>query len=83
MIIDVLSWYVESLASFWTAFASGGLFKALLIWWIVYWIFCRRRRWRWHCRHCHGGCSHCGCHCGHCRCGKGHGHDEEEAAAPA
>jgi ABC-type nickel/cobalt efflux system permease component RcnA len=66
--MEALSWYLESLTAFWASFASGGILKLILIWWIISRI-CGRR----------GGCGgyrrrHYGCRCG-CRCGHGHSHD--------
>lgn len=81
MILEALAWYTESVFAFWTALTSHGFFKAMVIWCIVYWIFCRRRRrWgRWGCGprggwSCGGGCrcrSRCGCGCDCPRCAHG------------
>ncbi len=81
MFIEALSWYAESLSAFWVSLAGGGLFKLLMIWCFIYWIFCRPRRrgWRWrHRHHCCGwhvgpsGCHHDhgghGGHSAHCEC---------------
>ena len=75
MFIEALSWYAESLSAFWVSLAGGGLFKLLMIWCFIYWIFCRPRRrgWRWRWRHHHGCCGWHGGHGGHC--GRHHGHD--------
>jgi len=61
MIVEALSWYVESISAFWVSLASGGLVKLILIWCFIYWICCRRRCHRWY-RHC------CGWHGGHSGC---------------
>jgi len=96
MLIDALSWYAQSLSAFWVSLAGGGLFKLIMIWCFIYWIFCRprRRAWRWRWRHHHGCCGwhgvHCGCTHGHdghspdceCTCG-GCACGADEAGEPA
>jgi len=84
MIMEALSWYVESLTAFWVSFAGGGLFRLILILCLISLICRRRMGWRCHhhgchCQHHRCRCRHCGCRCGHCPCGaEGHGKDEEE-----
>ena len=76
IMMDFISWYLESVSAFWVSLATGGLFKLILIACLIYWIFGRRARWRWR---CHGHrCSHCGCCCGHCPCGAGEDEDDED-----
>lgn len=83
MILDILTQYLSSLATFWTGFASSGFLRMLVFWAILYWIFsgrrrgCCRRRWG---RGCGCGprcgckaesrcrCSSCDCMCGGCGC---------------
>ena len=76
--MEALSWYVESLTAFWVSFASGGIFRLILLLWLISMICGRRRRWaRWgYHRHC-CRCSHCGCRCGHCPCGADEDEDED------
>jgi hypothetical protein len=77
MIMEALSWYLESLTAFWVSFAGGGLLRLILILCLIS-LICRRRTGR-RCHHngCRCRCSHCGCRCGHCPCGaKGHGKAE-------
>ncbi len=62
--MDLISWYLESVSAFFVSLASGGFFRLILIACLLYWIFGGRRRWR-----CRGGrCSGCGCWCGTCLC---------------
>ncbi len=76
IMMDFISWYLESVSAFWVSLASGGLFKLILIACLIYWIFGRRARWRWR---CHGHrCSHCGWWCGRCPCGAGEDGDDED-----
>jgi hypothetical protein len=79
MIIEALRWYVESLTAFWVSLSHGGLLRLILICCLIYWIFCRRGRWGWHCG-CR--CGHCGCRCGRCSCGAD-GDDEDGEAVGA
>ncbi len=74
MMMEALSWYVETLSTFWVSLAGGGLFKLILIGCIIYWVCGGPMRWRCH-RH---RCSHCGCRCGHCPCGAAEDGDEED-----
>ncbi len=74
MMMELISWYVESLSAFWVSLAGGGLFKLILIGCIIYWICCGPTRWR--CR-----CPHCGCRCGHCPCGAGEDRDDKDEEA--
>jgi hypothetical protein len=92
MLFEILGTYVQSVAAFWVALAGGGLFKMLFIGCMIYWIFCRPRRWRrWHRRRARHmwrmgmwGCGpwggQCGCH-GPCSCGCC-GDDEEASTCP-
>lgn len=76
MIMEALSWYVESLSAFWVSLTGGGLFRLILIWLLISLICRRRMSWRRH--RCRCRCSHCGCRCGHCPCGAdGEGKDEK------
>ncbi len=60
MIGDLLVWYTESFVAFWRGMFGGGVFQLVLIGFLIWWFFCRRR---------HGCCCpHCGCWCGRCRC---------------
>ena len=88
MIVEALSWYVESISAFWVSLASGGLVKLILICCFIYWICCRRRGLRWRCySHCctgHGGHgANCECRCGGCACGVEEAGAEPEDAAEA
>ena len=69
--MELVSWYLESVSAFFVILVGGGLFKLILILLLLRCIFGRRRGWgRYgHCHHCR--CSHCGCRCGHCPCGAG------------
>ncbi len=78
MMMEAISWYVESLSAFWVSLASGGLFfKLILIWCLISWICGQRMRWRCHSHGCRGRCPHCGCWCGHCPCGAGEDGDKK------
>lgn len=78
MIMEALSWYVESLSAFWVSLTGGGLFRLILIWLLISLICRRRMSWRRHHHRCRCRCSHCGCRCGHCPCGAdGEGKDEK------
>ena len=61
MLAEVLSWYLESLATFWSGMAQVGLLRLVVVGIILWWIFGRKGR-------CCGGCPRCGCWCGRCRC---------------
>jgi hypothetical protein len=80
MIMEAISWYVESLTAFWVSLAGGGLLRLILISCLIYWIFGRQTRWRGrgrrHCCRCR--CSHCGCRCGRCPCGAGGEGDDKD-----
>ena len=74
MIAEFVSWYVESVNAFWQSFAGGGGLRWVLICLLIWWIFCRGKRCR---RHCRWRCRACGCVCGHCRC-EDVGEDDED-----
>jgi len=78
MMMDVISWYVESISAFWVSLAGGGLFKLILICCLISWICGGRIRWRCHRNGCRYRCRHCGCRCGHCPCGAGEDGDDED-----
>ena len=71
MIIEALSWYVESLSAFWVSLAGGRPMNLILIFLLIYWLCCGRRRKRRHRCRCRCRCTHCGCRCGRCPCGSG------------
>lgn len=76
MLMDGISWYVETLTAFWVSLASGGLFKLIFILLLVRWIFGGRRRWGGR-GYRHGHCSHGHGHSqGHCSHSHGHGHGD-------
>ena len=81
MMMEVISWYVESLSAFWVGLAGSGLFKLFLIWCLISWICRRRMRWGCHGHRYRYRCSHCGCRCGHCPCGAGEDGDDEDEDA--
>ena len=87
MILDALALFAESIFAFWVALASSGFLKIVMIWCIIYWIFCRRCRRRHHswaggCGRRHGcGCPHCACECGGCACAAAAPGDGDSAEA--
>lgn len=83
MIFELVRLYTQSVTAFWTSFAGGGFLRMLLLWSLIYWIFCRprrgrRRRWRRRMRYGMGWGGFgpwswgCGCGCG-CGCGGSQG----------
>ncbi len=82
--MEFINWYVGSVSAFFdgvsaffVSLAGIGLFKLILLWFLISCIFRRRRGWhrRGHCHHCR--CSHCGCRCGHCPCEGGKDGDDD------
>ena len=69
--MELVSWYLESVSAFFVILIGSGLFKLILILLLLRCIFGRRRGWGRHGRCHHFRCSHCGCRCGHCPCGAG------------
>ena len=52
--IEIITWYVESLTAFWRGPMGGGLLRVVILGAFIWWL-CHRRR-----------C--CCCCCGRCRC---------------
>ena len=79
MLGELLSMYVNGFTAFWSVALGGGLFRLVLIGFLIWWFFCRREG-----RCC---CDHCGCFCGRlsvlrgshrARGGRAGGEEEEE-----
>jgi len=79
MMMEAISWYIESLSAFWVGLGGLGLFfKLILIWCLISWICGQRMRWRCHRHGRRCRCPHCGCRCGHCPCGAGEDEDDKD-----